>query len=92
MQYNLSIVYFSGPIFSIARWPLWYVSCCVVCLPQLTLILQAFVLLSLYGEWWMPFMMLVMVFVYQYIAVGVFFQQTKGLLEHSADESTDSEV
>lgn len=40
----------------------------------------------------MPFMMLVMVFVYQYIAVGVFFQQTKGLLEHSADESTDSEV
>ena len=37
-------------------------------------------------------MMLVMVFVYQYIAVGVFFQQTKGLLEYSADESTDSEV
>ena len=37
-------------------------------------------------------MMFVMVFIYQYIAVGMFFQQTKGLLEHSPDESTDSEV
>ena len=37
-------------------------------------------------------MMLVMVFVYQYIAVGMFLQQTKGLLEHSSDESTGSEV
>lgn len=37
-------------------------------------------------------MMLVMVFTYQYIAVGMIFQQTKGLLEHSTDESTDSEV
>ena len=40
----------------------------------------------------MPFMMLVLVFMYQYIAVGVFFKQTKGLLEQSADESTDTEV
>jgi len=37
-------------------------------------------------------MMLVMIFMYQYIAVGMFFQQTKGLLEYSTDESTDSEV
>ena len=37
-------------------------------------------------------MMLVLVFMYQYIAVGVFFKQTKGLLEHSADESTDTEA
>ena len=40
----------------------------------------------------MPFMMLVLVFMYQYIAVGVFFKQTKGLLEQSADELTDSDV
>ena len=36
-------------------------------------------------------MMLVLVFMYKYIAVGVFFKQTKGLLEQSADESTDSD-
>lgn len=60
--------------------------------PSLLFTIQAFVLLSLYGEWWMPFMMLVLVFMYQYIAVGVFFKQTKGLLEQSADELTDTEV
>ncbi|XP_065909319.1 multiple C2 and transmembrane domain-containing protein 1-like [Dysidea avara] len=50
-----------------------------------------FVVLSLYGDWWMPFMMLVLIFAYQYVAVGLFTQQTKGLLENSTGDSSDSE-
>jgi len=40
----------------------------------------------------MPFMMLVLLFVYKYIAVGLFTQQTRGRLENSIEESSDSEV
>jgi len=68
------------------------VSHCVTSGHMYLSILQLFVVLSLYGDWWMPFMMLVLIFVYRYIAVGMFTQQTKGLLENSFDETSDSEV